>query len=191
MRTKFTSINLVVAGCLAFYCATSVTLGAATSGAAPGQDQLYYHYFKERRPLKLDTERVAILQARPAAESSATSAPAKTSQAIPWSQLGAKAGGDYQGDGLAIMPAAEGARLRCVFQRLEGEATREGLWLTSTVTNGVNDRFRVTAAEVGRVTPCAPGAANKTSNIQHPTSNWRQSATSPLTARPSVSSGPV
>src|SRR6266568_2956678 len=79
-----------------------------------------------------------------------------TNHAIPWSQIGAKAAADYQGDGLAISPTAEGARLRCVFQRLEGEATREGLWLTSTVTNGVNDRFRVTAAEVGRVTPSAP-----------------------------------
>ena len=118
-------------------------------------------------------------------------APAKAS--IPWSQIGAKAGGDYQGDGLAVSPIeggarpvryaekaangerdnflSHGARLRCVFQRLEGEATREGLWLTSTVTNGVNDRFRVTAAAVGRVTPCAPGAANKTSNIQHSTFN--------------------
>jgi len=46
--------------------------------------------------------------------------------------------------------------LRCVSQRLHGEATREGLWLTSTVTNAVHDRFRLVAAEVGRVTPCAP-----------------------------------
>src|ERR1041384_3090408 len=72
---------------------------------------------------------------------------------LAWSQIGAKAGADYQGDGLAVSPTAGGARLRCVFQRLEGEATREGLWLTSTVTNGVNDRFRVTAAEVGRQFP--------------------------------------
>ena len=64
-----------------------------------------------------------------------------------------------------------GARLHCVFQRLDGEATPEGLWLTSTVTNTVSDRFRVTATAVGRVTPCAPGAADRTSNIQHPTSN--------------------
>ena len=55
-----------------------------------------------------------------------------------------------RGDGLAVVPTAEGARLRCVFQRLEGEATREGMWLTSTVTNAVNDRFRVVAADVGR-----------------------------------------
>ena len=92
-----------------------------------------------------------------AAADSADPAPAKTSQAIPWSQIGAKAGAAYQGDGLAVSPTADGARLRCVFQRLEGEATREGLWLTSTVINAANDRFRVVAAEVGRVTPCAPG----------------------------------
>ena len=35
--------------------------------SAQGQEPLYYHYFKERRPLKLETERVAILQARTAA----------------------------------------------------------------------------------------------------------------------------
>jgi hypothetical protein len=51
---------------------------------------------------------------------------------IPWSQIGAKAGADDQGEGLAVIPAAEGARLRCVFQRLEGEAASEGLWVTST-----------------------------------------------------------
>jgi len=102
---------------------------------------------------------------------SADPAPAKTS--IPWSQIGAKAGADYQGDGLAVSPTADGARLRCVFQRLEGEATREGLWLTSTVTNGVNDRFRVVAAQVGRVTPCAPGhrAEPSTLNSQLSTLN--------------------
>jgi hypothetical protein len=77
-------------------------------------------------------------------------APRSDAPRLAWSQIGAKAGADYQGDGLAVSPTAEGARLRCVFQRLEGEATRKGLWLTSTVTNGVSDRFRVTAAEVGR-----------------------------------------
>ena len=66
-----------------------------------------------------------------ATENSADTAPATT--AIPWSQLGAKAGADYQGDALAVIPTAGGARLRCVFQQLEGDATREGLWLTSTV----------------------------------------------------------
>ncbi|HXJ61553.1 MAG TPA: hypothetical protein VNU68_33335, partial [Verrucomicrobiae bacterium] len=57
---------------------------------------------------------------------------ARTKSSTPWSQLGAKAGADYQGDGLGVIPTAAGARLRCVFQRLEGEATPEGLWLTST-----------------------------------------------------------
>src|SRR5438552_7052927 len=88
-----------------------------------------------------------------AADSAAT-APAKTS--IPWSQLGAKAGADYKGDGLAVIPTADGARLRCVFQRLEGQATREGLWLTSTVIppgGTVNDHFRIVAAAVGRQSP--------------------------------------
>jgi hypothetical protein len=102
-----------------------------------------------------------------AAGLAAANAPA----AIPWNQIGAKAGADYQGDGLAVTPTVSGARLHCVFQRLDGEATAEGLWLTSTVTNTVSDRFRVTAMAVGRVTPCAPGAADRKFNIQHSTSN--------------------
>src|SRR5437899_3994256 len=90
------------------------------------------------------------------------SKPAKTAEAIPWSQIGAKAGADYKGDGLAVIPTADGARLRCVFQRLEGEATCEGLWLTSAVGNQPNARIRVVASQVGRVTPCAPGFARET-----------------------------
>src|SRR5262245_57474093 len=54
---------------------------------------------------------------------------------LPWAEIGARAGADYHGDGLSVTPADSGVRLRCAFQRLEGEATREGLWLTSTVTN--------------------------------------------------------
>ena len=38
----------------------------------------------------------------------ATNAPA----AIRWSQIGAKAGADYKGDGLAVTPGQSGARLR-------------------------------------------------------------------------------
>ena len=98
-----------------------------------------------------------------ATEDSADTAPAKT--AIPWSQLGAKAGADYQGDALAVIPAAGGARLRCVFQRLEGEATREGLWLTSTFINAVNDRFRLVAVEVGRSTAAGRSAGFPTCRI--------------------------
>jgi len=114
-----------------------------------------------------------------AATDSADTAPAKASEPLPWAQLGAKAGADYKGDGLAVTPTADGARLRCVFQRLEGEATREGLWLTSTVTDAVNDRFRLVATGVGRVTRCAlaamGGVADGTSNIQPPTSNFQLS----------------
>ena len=73
-----------------------------------------------------------------------------TGNAIPFSKLSSKVSGQYQGDGLSVLPAPEGAHLRCVFQKLEGEATCEGLWLTSTVTNSVNDRFRIVAAAVGR-----------------------------------------
>jgi hypothetical protein len=78
-----------------------------------------------------------------------------TPSAIPWNDIGAKAGADYKGDGLAVTPTASGARLRCVFQSLDGEATTQGLWLTSTVTNTVSDRFRLTAMEVGRKAPQA------------------------------------
>ena len=77
----------------------------------------------------------------------ATKSPAA---AIPWSQIGAKAGAGYTGDGLSVAPSETGARLHCVFQRLDGEATPQGLWSTSTVTNRIRDRFRVTAMEIGR-----------------------------------------
>ena len=75
---------------------------------------------------------------------------AKSPSAIPWTDIGAKAGAIYGGEGLDVTPTESGARLHCVFQRLDGEATPEGLWLTSTVTNTAGDRFRVTAMEVGR-----------------------------------------
>src|SRR5262245_28470943 len=65
-----------------------------------------------------------------AAEGSADAAPVKNS--IPWSQIGAQPGTDYQGDGLAVTPTAEAVRMCCVFQQLEGEVTLEGLWLRST-----------------------------------------------------------
>ena len=87
-----------------------------------------------------------VMRVTQAADMAATNTPS----AIPWNQIGAKAGADYKGDGLAVTLTESGARLRCVFQRLDGEATPEGLWLTSTVTNTVSDRFRVTAMEIGR-----------------------------------------
>ncbi len=78
----------------------------------------------------------------------AAAAPDISPKAIPWDQLGAKAGADYQGEGLTVTPTAEGARVHCVFQRLDGEATRHGLWLTSTASGG--GKFRVVATVVGR-----------------------------------------
>ena len=78
--------------------------------------------------------------------------PTPHAPALSWAEIGAKAGADYHGDGLSVTPAGQGARLRCVFQRLEGEATTEGLWLVSTVTNAASDRFRLVAVSVERVT---------------------------------------
>jgi hypothetical protein len=69
---------------------------------------------------------------------------------IPLAQVGAVAGQQYHGDGLSVTATADGAQLRCVFQRLAGEATREGLWLVSTAGGTNTDRFRVVACALGR-----------------------------------------
>jgi hypothetical protein len=80
----------------------------------------------------------------------AQAADTNTNAPIAWEDLGAKATAQYKGDGLAIVATPEGAvRLRCAFQKLEGEATSEGLWLSSTAP-GAASRFRVVAAAVGR-----------------------------------------
>jgi hypothetical protein len=100
----------------------------------------------------------------------ATDAPVQA--AIPWTALGAQAGAQYQGDGLSIRATEDGARLWCVFQKLEGHATTEGLWLASSDTCSIrrepdlifrmirltpdatnqdgHDRFRVMARAFGR-----------------------------------------
>jgi hypothetical protein len=88
--------------------------------------------------------------ARGAVDPALTTPAGQSGEAIPWSQIGAKAGADYRGDGLAIIGTESGAKLRSVFQKLEGEATPEGLWLTSTVPDVVSERFRVVATAVGR-----------------------------------------
>ena len=74
----------------------------------------------------------------------------KQTEPIPMDQLGAAAGKQYQGDGLSVTATPAGARLRCVFQRLEGEVTDEGLWLSSTAEGAKGERFRVVAVGVGR-----------------------------------------
>jgi hypothetical protein len=68
---------------------------------------------------------------------------------IPFSGIGAKATADYQGDALAVTATTEGARLRCAFQKLEGRATAEGLWLESTEP-GAAGKLRLVAVGVGR-----------------------------------------
>jgi hypothetical protein len=83
-----------------------------------------------------------------------------TNSPIAWSDLGAKATDQCSGDGLAMTVTPQGTvRLHCAFQKLEGEATREGLWLESTVPGGAiasgaatvpARRFRVVADAVGR-----------------------------------------
>ena len=80
---------------------------------------------------------------------------ARASATTVWSQIGARSGAEYKGDGLTVIPVPQSgsARLRCVFQRLEGDATGEGLWLTSTAISlggTASDRFRVVAVAVGR-----------------------------------------
>jgi hypothetical protein len=69
--------------------------------------------------------------------------------AIPMSEIGARATANYQGDALGVTATADSARLRCGFQKLEGHATTEGLWLESTKPGGAG-RLRVTATALGR-----------------------------------------
>ncbi|MCX6924103.1 MAG: hypothetical protein NT154_12970, partial [Verrucomicrobia bacterium] len=78
--------------------------------------------------------------------------PARTENSsvpIPFSEIGAKATADYKGDALGITATSGGARLRCGFQKLEGRATTQGLWLESTAPGG-SGRFRLTAAALWR-----------------------------------------
>ena len=69
--------------------------------------------------------------------------------AIPFSDIGARATAGYQGDALGVTATAGGARLRCGFQKLEGLATPEGLWLESTKPGAVG-KLRLTATALGR-----------------------------------------
>ena len=83
--------------------------------------------------------------------------PSKSTQTIRCDRIGAKVGTDYHDDGLSLDVTEGGARLRCAFQCLDGQATAEGLWLTSTATKPPGDRFRVVATAVGRQTLVAEG----------------------------------
>src|SRR6266568_1208914 len=145
MKTKFKRFHARL------FCAVALGIGSSFSLAAAAAREAV----SVGRGASEDGERESVERGAMVRRSDALTLYAPP---FPWSQLGAKAGADYQGDGLAVSPTVEGARLRCVFQRLEGEATREGLWLTSTVTNAVDDRFRVTGYSVARA-PTAEGSA--------------------------------
>jgi hypothetical protein len=67
---------------------------------------------------------------------------------IPFSEIGAKVTADYQGDALGVTVTAESVWLRCGFQKLEGRATAEGLWLESTAPRG--GRLRLMASTLDR-----------------------------------------
>ncbi len=81
--------------------------------------------------------------------------------AIPFSDIGARATANYQGDALGVTATPDGALLRCGFQKLEGHATPEGLWLESTKPGG--GQLRLVAVAVGRggssARQCAPTEA--------------------------------
>jgi hypothetical protein len=68
---------------------------------------------------------------------------------IPFSDLGARATAHYQGDALGVTATSGGARLRCGFQKLEGQATPEGLWLESTKP-GAAGRLHLVATTLSR-----------------------------------------
>ena len=94
--------------------------------------------------------------------------------AIPFSGIGARATANYQGDALGVTTTSEGTRLRCGFQKLEGQATAEGLWLQSTKL-GAAGRLRVTATATRRSWP-PPGLVDwsqSPSGVAWPSSFWK------------------
>jgi hypothetical protein len=54
----------------------------------------------------------------------------------------------HDGDGLAIRATAAGAALGSIFQRMEGEARDDGLWIASTLPEG--GRLRLVSSAWGR-----------------------------------------
>lgn len=91
---------------------------------------------------------------------------ANRSEPIPIDQLGAAVGKQYQGDGVSVIATSEGARLQCIFQRVAGDVTREGLWLNSTTGDAAGDRLRVVAAAVGREPGVSSTPLARTSQVE-------------------------
>ena len=69
---------------------------------------------------------------------------------IPFDQIGTVAGRQYSGDGLAVAPCPDGARLRCSFQELNAQVTTQGLWLASAADGAKGEDLRVIARTLGR-----------------------------------------
>ena len=67
---------------------------------------------------------------------------------ISWPEFIARSSNQYVGEGLQIEATPAGAQLRCVFQRLKGEARVEGLRLVSTESK--EDKVSVKATTIGR-----------------------------------------
>ncbi len=88
---------------------------------------------------------IAVCWLTSSLQSSEPGTPVEQARAIPFAQLGAEAQKQYHGTGLGVTSTVQGARLRAVFQKLEAEATAEGLWIESTETPGTPERFRVRA----------------------------------------------
>ncbi|MBI4661778.1 MAG: hypothetical protein HY735_23395, partial [Verrucomicrobia bacterium] len=74
----------------------------------------------------------------------------EASRPVSVSELGATVAAQDHGKGLSVTPVSGGAVLRCMFQRMEGQVTEDGLWLTSTTAENPRDRFRVIARAWGR-----------------------------------------
>lgn len=72
-------------------------------------------------------------------------------RSISWSDVGAIATTAHAGAGLEVLALPGGSlRINCAYQRLEGDITPEGLWLTSTSSGTPHHRFRVVARAVSR-----------------------------------------
>lgn len=67
---------------------------------------------------------------------------------IPFAEIGTKASADYRGEAIGIRATVDGAKMHTGFQKLEAEATPEGLWLSSAEEDG--GRLRLRAERLGR-----------------------------------------
>src|SRR5258707_14981317 len=67
----------------------------------------------------------------------------KAPRRVTLSEYAVPLGAEFSGNGTSVFAGDGRAWLHCLFQRIDGEATAEGLLLTSMVTNAVSDCFRI------------------------------------------------